>query len=221
MPERFFGVLFWFWHPKQARGRLLERFTDYLGTPDHCGDAGSLGPAFRRLLRDNGICLGEAACHLLTFQWEMHSNTTGTLPWLFMFLLSHPAAFSAVQDEVDKAIKDDFGDLQTFLANVNPKVLERPSFKLLTSALLEAMRLIAVFAALHVAEHDLKLKDSETTIPVRKGEYVMGNIRAIHMNANTYHNCNEFVFDQFAHDEYRERRLPTDSAKEDTWLFMK
>ncbi|KAG6326947.1 hypothetical protein ID866_12142 [Astraeus odoratus] len=109
-----------------------------------------------------------------------------------MFLLNHPAAFSAVQDEVDKALKDDFGDLQTFLTNVNPKVLERPSFKLLISALLEAMRLIAVFAALRIAEHDLELKDSETTIPVRKGEYVMGNIRAIHMNANTYHNCNEF-----------------------------
>ncbi|KAG6330989.1 hypothetical protein ID866_8101 [Astraeus odoratus] len=210
MPERFFGVPFWFWPSDQARRRLVQRFAEYLSMPDSCDEPSPLGPAFRKLIQDNNISLDEAADHMLAFQWGMQSNTTGTLPWLFMFLLSHPAAMSAVREEIDKAIKNDFGDLQTFLAKVNPKVLERPSFKLLTSALLEAMRLIAVFAALRVAEHDLELKDQATTIPVRKGEYVMGNVRAIHLDANTYPNCNEFVFDRFAHGEHREGRLPTD-----------
>lgn len=81
---------------------------------------------------------------------------------------------------------------------------------MLTSALLETMRLTAIFVALRVAESDLQLKDRGEIVTVRKGEYVLGNVQAVHMDENTYPDHRKFVFDRFAHNEHREGRLPTE-----------
>lgn len=210
MPERFYRVPFWFWPSVQARKRMVGQIGDYLSTPDISEEDGWLGSAFKRLFRENNISLHEASSHLLTFQWGMHTNTFGIALWLFLFLLSHPDALLALRSEIDKAIKEDFGDLESFVTSVNPQVLDRPCFAMLTSALLETMRLTAIFVALRVAESDLQLKDRGEIVTVRKGEYVLGNVQAVHMDENTYPDHRKFVFDRFAHNEHREGRLPTE-----------
>ncbi|KAI6131257.1 cytochrome P450 [Pisolithus thermaeus] len=189
---------------------MPERFYRYLSNSDISEEDGWLGSAFKKLFRDNNIALHEASGHLLTFQWGMHTNTFGIALWLFLFLLSHPDALLALQNEIDKAIKEDFGDLESFIAGVNPQVLDRPCFAMLTSSLLETMRLTAIFIALRVAQSDVQLKDRGDIVTVRKGEYVLGNVQAIHMDENVYPDHRKFVFDRFAHCEHREGRLPTE-----------
>ncbi|KAI6029384.1 cytochrome P450 [Pisolithus microcarpus] len=171
MPERFYRVPFWFWPSVQARKRMVGQIGDYLSTPDISEEDGWLGSAFKRLFRENNISLHEASSHLLTFQWGMHTNTFGIALWLFLFLLSHPDALLALRSEIDKAIKEDFGDLESFVTS---------------------------------------LKDRGEIVTVRKGEYVLGNVQAVHMDENTYPDHRKFVFDRFAHNEHREGRLPTE-----------
>ncbi|KAI6046594.1 cytochrome P450 [Pisolithus marmoratus] len=158
MPERFYKVPFWFWPSMRARKRMLGQITDYLAK-DISEEDGWLGPSFKRLFRDNNTALHDASSHFLTFQWGMHTNMSGIGSWLFLFLLHHPDALLAVRNEIDKAIKEDFGDLESFMANVNPQILDKPCFALLTSALFETMRLTAIFTVLRVAESDLQLED--------------------------------------------------------------
>ncbi|KIO13833.1 hypothetical protein M404DRAFT_992067 [Pisolithus tinctorius Marx 270] len=211
MPERFYSVPFWFWPSVKARKRMLRQIDDYLSTRDFSAEEdGWIGSAFKKLFRENDVARHEACCHLLTFQWGMHTNTFGIALWFFLFLFSHPDALHAIRNEVDRAIKEDFGDLDSFLASVNPQVLDRPCFTSLTSALLETMRLTAIFVALRVAETDLQLKDRGGTVTVRKGEYVLGNVQAVHMDESEYPDHRKFVFDRFAHNDHREGRLPTD-----------
>ncbi|KAI6046581.1 cytochrome P450 [Pisolithus marmoratus] len=214
MPERFYKVPFWFWPSMRARKRMLGQIAVYL-TKDVSEEDGWLGSAFKRLFRDNNTALHEASSHLLTFQWGMHTNMSGIGSWLFLFLLRHLDAFLAVRNEIDKAVKEDFGDLEAFVANVNPQTLDKPCFALLTPALFETMRLTAIFVALRVAESDLQLEDQGERVAVRKGEYVMGNVRAVHMNESPYPDHHKFVFNRFAHGEYREGRLPTENQP---WL---
>ncbi|KAI6046606.1 cytochrome P450 [Pisolithus marmoratus] len=108
------------------------------------------------------------------------------------------------------AIKENFGDLESFMANVNLQTLEKPYFTLLTSALLETMRLNAIFIPVRSAETDFQLKDQGRTVTVRKGEYILGSVQAAHMNESSYPDHHKFVFDRFAHGEHREGRLPTE-----------
>ncbi|KAI6021076.1 cytochrome P450 [Pisolithus marmoratus] len=210
MTERFYGVPFWFWPSEKARRRMLGQISDYLSTKDISEEDGWLGSAFKKSFRDNNTALREASNHLLTFQWGMHTNTFGITLWLFLCLLAHPDAFLAVRNEIDKAIKESFGDLEFFMANVNLQILEKPYFTLLTSAILETMRLNGVFIPVRSAETDFQLKDQGRTVTVRKGEYILGNIQAAHMNESSYPDHHKFVFDRFAHGEHREGRLPTE-----------
>ncbi|KAI6046418.1 cytochrome P450 [Pisolithus marmoratus] len=210
MPERFYKVPFWSWPSVRARKRMLSQIGDYLCTKDISEEDGWLGSAFKHLFRDNNIALDEASGHLLTFQWGMHTNTFGIALWLFLFLLRHPDALLAVRNEIDKTVKEDFGDLESFMASVNPQILDKPCFSLLTSAVLETMRLTAIFVALRVAESDVQLKDRGETVTIRKGEYVLGNVQAVHFDESAYPDNRKFVFDRFAHVEHREGRLPTD-----------
>ncbi|KAI6041775.1 cytochrome P450, partial [Pisolithus marmoratus] len=196
MPERFYKIAI------------------YL-TKDVSEEDGWLGSAFKRLFQDNNTALHEASSHLLTFQWGMHTNMSSIGSWLFLFLLRHLDAFLAVQNEIDKAVKEDFGDLESFIANVNPQTLDKPCFALLTSALFETMRLTAIFVALRIAESDLQLEDQGERVAVPKGEYVMGNVQAVHMNESSYPDHHKFVFNRFAHGEYCEGRLPTEGQ---LWL---
>ncbi|KAI6045932.1 cytochrome P450 [Pisolithus marmoratus] len=210
MTERFYGVPFWFWPSEKARRRMLGQISDYLSIEDISEEDGWLGSAFKKSFRDNDTALREASSHLLTFQWGMHTNTFGIALWLFLFLLHHPDAFLAVRNEIDKAVKEDFGDLESFVTNVKPQMLDKPCFALLTSALLETMRLTAIFIPFRVAKSDFQLKDQGRSVTVHKGEYILGSVQAVHMNENSYTDHHKFVFDRFAHGEHREGRLPTE-----------
>lgn len=201
MPERFFGKPYWFLPSARARRRLLPRGIDYAKKINFPENNSALGSDFIQTLQRNGLSAEEAAYHLLTFTWGLHANTQGAIFWLFLFLLSDPVALAAVRDEIDRAIKHKFGDLDRFLVDANLKNLDDPCFTLLTSAIMEAMRLTATFMGLRVANSDFDLKHNDRMVLVRKGEYLLGNIDAIHMDESVYPNGHTFRYDRFAYCE--------------------
>lgn len=210
MPERFFKVPFWPWKSERARRRVVAKYSDYLSTEDVSDADGPLGSAFKKLFRENNIPLTAATGHILTFLWGMHSNTSVVGLWMFLFLLNDHDALVAVRNEIDTAIKTEFGDFETFLANVKPKELEGKAFPLLTSVILETMRVVVMFVVFRIAKRDWEFKDGGRTVLVPKGEYILGNAQAAHLDESSYTDGHKFKFDRFAHGDYREGRLPTD-----------
>ncbi|KAL4079026.1 cytochrome P450 [Scleroderma citrinum] len=194
----------------QARKRILSQILDYIDGSNASENNGLIGTKFMKAFLQNDVCRHEAGCHLLTFQWGLHANTQGVLIWLFLFLLSDPIALTAIRGEVDGAMKEVFGDMQGFLADANPNNLDGPHFALLTSAIIETMRLTVKIMGLRVATRDFELKDGDKAIPVRKGEFLMGNVDAVHSDENSYPDNQKFVYDRFARGDQQEGKFPTE-----------
>ena len=216
MPKRLTGEPFWFFPSMQARKRIFSRLVDYVAGSQGENE-GLIGGKFVKAMRQGDVSQNEAACHLLAFVWGTHANTQGVLIWLFLFLFMDPVAFNAIRNEVDAAIKDVFGDLQGFLADADPNNLDGPHFALLTSAIVETMRLTVKIMGLRVATRDFDLKDGDRTIPVRKGEWLMGNVDAAHSDESSYPDNQKFVYDRFANCDQREGKWPTEGKP---WFSM-
>ncbi|KAI6131251.1 cytochrome P450 [Pisolithus croceorrhizus] len=209
MPERFFKVPFWPWKSGRARRRLVAILGDYMNTEDVSDADGPVGSALKKVFRENSIPPEAATSYMLILLWSMHANTIGITLWMFLFLLNDQDALAAVRDEIDRAIKTEFGDFDTFLANVKPKELEGKSFPLLTSVILETMRVVIMFLLFRTANRDWEFKDGGRTVFVPKGEFILGNAQAAHLDETWYKDSHRFVFDRYAQGDYQDGRLPT------------
>ncbi|KAG6333294.1 hypothetical protein ID866_5796 [Astraeus odoratus] len=191
----------------RARRRLKGHITHYLNTVSD--EDVYIGADIVRLLQEQKFPLNEAVGTLLAFKWATYTNTFGVVFWLFAHFLDDPAMLAAVRAEIDEAIDKEFGDFQTFLVDASPKSLERPCFRLLTSAIMETMRLGGLISILNVAEQDCHLRDGEHMIPLQKGEFVLADLRGVHTDESAYPDGYKFLYDRFAHSEYRPGGLST------------
>jgi cytochrome P450 len=145
----------------------------------------------------------------LSFMWGVHGNSMNTSFWLVVFLLADPEAFARVRAEIDSAVDGKFVNLEALL-EAGPDKLDDPCFALLTSAIMETMRLTTLHAAIRSTECDANLQDGDRTIPIKKGELVWGNVQAIHTDEDIYPNGQKFVVDRFTERPYRKGQLQTD-----------
>ncbi|KAG6330182.1 hypothetical protein ID866_8908 [Astraeus odoratus] len=199
---------FWFWPCMRARQRLKDHIARYLNTPVSDEDV-HIGADLARLHREQKTPLDQAVGSLLALKWGMFTNTFGIVFWLFAHLLNNPAALSAVRAEIDAAIDKEFGDFPAFLADASPKSLDRPCFQLLTSAIVETMRLGGLISIMHTAEQDCHLRNGEQMIPLQKGEFVLADVRGVHVDDSVYPDGYKFLYDRFAHCEHHPGILPT------------
>ncbi|KAF8840855.1 cytochrome P450 [Paxillus ammoniavirescens] len=211
VPYRFSRLPFWSWPSSCARERLLTQIKGYLqrGEVADCDDRFAL--AFMEVFKANDIQVSDGSRLVLTFLWGLHSNTMSTSFWLLAYLLNDPDALARVRAEIDTAVDGKggkFTDLETLLAS-DPDELDDPCFAILTSAIMETMRLTALHAAVRLAECDFDLKQGDKTIPIKKGEYVWGNVRAAHMDETIYPCADKFVVDRFADHPYRKGQMQT------------
>lgn len=209
VPYRFARTLLWFWPSYAARMRLLKSLRDYLqrGEVIDCSDQFSRG--FMKVFKENNIQSLEGAQLVLNFLWGVHSNTMSNAFFALSFLLVNRDDLVQVRAEIDSAVEK-FGNLEALL-QADPDNLDDPSFRLLTSAIMETMRLTGLHAGVRQAscDFDLDLKDG-TTISVKKGEYMFGNVHAAHMDATVFPKPETFVVDRFAQEPYRRKHLQTD-----------
>ncbi|KAI6123126.1 cytochrome P450, partial [Pisolithus croceorrhizus] len=160
-------------------------------------------------IREKKIPLEVASPAVFALVLALHANQSNVIFWLFSWLMAHPRAFSSLRDDIDRAVREEFGSIETFIAEANPQRLDSPAFALLNSAILEAARLTTVRIALRRAECDLQLKDGEGTIPIRKGEYVLLYPRAAQQNEASYPGGHNFVLDRFVQSQYEGELSPT------------
>ena len=208
VPYRFSRTLLWRWPSYAARGRLLKPLRDYLqrGEVIDCDERFSRG--FMEVFEANNIQSLEGAKLVLNFLWGVHSNTLSNSFFLLSFLLGDPDGFARVRAEIDSAVEK-FGSLEALL-QADPDEVDDPSFKLLTSAVMETMRITGLHSGVRQATCDFDLKVEDGTIPVKKGEYVFSNVHAVHMDATVFPNPETFVVDRFAQHPYRKKHLQTE-----------
>ncbi|KAF8554768.1 cytochrome P450 [Imleria badia] len=209
IPYRFTRTLLWFWPSYAARMRLLKSLRDYLqrGQVIDCNDRFSSG--FMQAFKDNNIQSWEGAQLVLNFLWGVHSNTMNNAFFALSFLRGNPAGLARVRTEIDSAVQR-FGSLEALL-QADPEELDDPAFKFLTSAIMETMRLTGLHAGVRRATCDFELRVRDgTTIPIKKGEFLFGNVHAAHMDATVFPNPEAFVMDRFAQEPYRRKHLQTD-----------
>ncbi|KAI6022564.1 cytochrome P450 [Pisolithus marmoratus] len=202
LPKRLSLCPFWSLPSSRARDRLLQRISDYLEGANPVADD-KLVDGFIALFREHDIPIKVAAPSILLIMSSLHQNTVNVVFWLFAWLLADPSALSAVRSEIDRAVRGDFGNFQTFLAEASPETLDTPSFALLNSAVLETMRLTSVQTGIRLATSDLDIQDRERTFSIRKGEYVILDPRGAHLDKNLYPDGDRFVVDRFVQSEYR------------------
>ncbi|KAI6122370.1 cytochrome P450 [Pisolithus croceorrhizus] len=202
LPKRLCKFPSWSIPFNRARDRLLQRISDYLEGANPTTDD-KLVSSFTPLFKEDDIPIEVAASSILSFMSLLHQNTVNVIFWLFAWLLEDPTALASVRNEIDKVIREDFGNLQTFIVEANPEKLDSPSFVLLNSAILETMRLASVQTGVRIATCDMDITDREKTIPISKGECVVLDPRGAHLDDSAYPNCEKFVVDRFVESEYR------------------
>ncbi|KIJ60053.1 hypothetical protein HYDPIDRAFT_170464 [Hydnomerulius pinastri MD-312] len=212
VPSRFGRLPFWSRPSSRARQRLLSHIEEYL-QPDKIimigGEYSQFALRFMEIFEANDVCTPDAARLVLTFMWGLHSNTMSTSFWLFVHLLADPEALKRVRAEVDNAFDAEGYTLDSLL-DADPDELDSHHFVLLTSAIMETMRLTALHAAARIANHDFDLKDGEGSIPIKEGQYILGNVHAAHMDESNYPNAHNFVVDRFADQPHQKGKLQTE-----------
>ncbi|KAI6003493.1 cytochrome P450 [Pisolithus orientalis] len=203
VPKRLCRLPFWSVPSSRARGRLLQHVITCLQSANPDNDDDKLAGDFSKVLRENNISPEVASFVVLTVMLFLHTNMLDVVFWLFSWLMADPLAFSSLRDEIDRAVREEFGNIQTFIAEASPQRLDSPAFALLNSAILETTRLTTLQTGLRLAECDLELKDEEGTIPVRKGEYVLLFPRPAQRNEASYPDGHRFVIDRFVQDQYQ------------------
>ncbi|KAI6122369.1 cytochrome P450 [Pisolithus croceorrhizus] len=202
LPKRLSKFPSWSIPFNRARDRLLQRISDYLEGANPAADD-KLVATFTPLFKEHNIPIEVTVSSILSLMSSLHQNTFNVVFWLFSWLLEDPTALASVRSEIDKVIREDFGNLQTFIVEANPDEVDSPSFALLNSAVLETMRLASVQTGVRIATCDLDIKDREKIIPISKGEYVVLDPRGAHLDESLYPNCEKFVVDRFVESEYR------------------
>ncbi|KAL4067110.1 cytochrome P450 [Scleroderma yunnanense] len=197
LPSRLSRSPFWSFPSSRARERLRQHIFKYLEDADVTNGDDKLATSIIKVFQEPGFPRSGAVSLILAFLVALHISMFNVVFWLMTWLLADPAALSAVRDEIDKAVLQEFGSVQAFLAEVTPESLEPPSFALLHSAILETLRLSAMTTGLRVAECDFDMKDGERTIQISKGESVVVFSRAVHQNEASYPNSHKFVVDRF------------------------
>ena len=99
------------------------------------------------VFKANNIQSLEGGKLVLNFLWGVHSNMLNNSFFLLLFLLGDPDGFLRVCMEIDLAVET-FGSLETLL-QAGPDELDDPSFKLLTSAVMETIRFTGLHAGVH------------------------------------------------------------------------
>jgi len=206
LPKRFSMRPFWPFPSSRARGRLLEHISKYIEDTDTDHDD-YLGANIVKTFRKHNLTGKEGAPLILALEIATHMNMFNVVFWLFTWLLADPSALAAVCDEIDKAVREEFGSIHGFLANANPENLQSSSFELLHSTILEAARLSALLIGVRSADRDTDLKDGERVIPIRKGEHVIALTWAAHRDEGLYPDGDKFIADRFIQNKDKEKMV--------------
>ncbi|KAJ7448945.1 cytochrome P450 [Mycena latifolia] len=185
-----------------ARNRMLaaiRQFLDEGWTDEGDGELVGASPLVSRMIRefkDVRVSDADIAGLILSFMWGLQANTLRISFWLVAQLLARPDAMAEVCKEIRSASAGDFHGLSTFGA-AEPKSLLGSQFPLLDSALKKTIRLNMLSTSMREAETDVEISGDGMTFAIKKGELVMGDVRAVHLDAAAFPDPDTFQYDRF------------------------
>jgi len=178
-----------------ARERLCSHFGAYIQPWwESNGTHGLLGISDLMLqslqaMKESNIAQADATTLNVLVSFGFHSNTWYTLFWLMVQLIHDEGLMEKIRSEI----------------NLNNPQLVDPDdnsreglYPILNSVIEETLRWGSRIGTIRRAEKDTGLTQDGKFIPVRKGEYVIADVRALHLNPQKYPDAEVFKFDRYS-----------------------
>lgn len=148
------------------------------------------------ILKDADLDEMDVAGSLFTLIWGMQASTKRVTHWLMVYLLNDRGAAARIREEVDKEFNEHFGgDIGCMLSTPFTGLEKR--FPLVESAFKETLRLTTVQISMRQAAVDTELVSETGILKIRKGDAIMPNIYAVHMDEDVYEDPQSFRIDRF------------------------
>ena len=178
----------------RARERLCSHLDAYLQPWwDSNGSNSLLGISDLMLqslqaMKESKISKAEATALNILFAFGFHSNTWYTLFWLMVQLVHDDGLMEKVRSEIN------FNNPQSVDPGDNSG---EGLYPVLDSVIEETLRWAGRSSTIRRAEKDTGLTQDGKIIPVRKGDYVIADVRALHFNPQGYPDAEIFKFDRY------------------------
>ncbi|KAF3698514.1 25-hydroxycholesterol 7-alpha-hydroxylase [Channa argus] len=146
------------------------------------------------------LCDVDKGAHHFAILWASVGNTGPATFWAMYYLVSHPDALEAVQQEIHGVLR--LSDVE-FSSDRDVKLSREQLDKLhyLESAINESLRLSSASTNIRVAQEDFSLRlDAERSVSVRKGDIIALYPQSMHLDPEIYEDPQTFRFDRYMQD---------------------
>lgn len=191
-----------------ARDRLLSKIADFIepwwesdGT-EEIPEASTTVMQSLTELKASQVSRREAAGSLLLLLWGFHSNTWYMLFWLMTHLVVDDVAMAQLVQDLDVARSNQ--SLPDNEVNNGSPLLE--------SAISETLRWATTSTTVRFAEDDTEIAVNGSLVTINKGEYVMGDIRAVHHDFLTFEDPDQFKIGRYITKDGPSTPLPKPMA---------
>ena len=178
----------------RARERLCSHLCAYIQPWwDSNGSHGLLGISDLMLqslqaMKESKLSKADATALNILLAFGFHSNTWYTLFWLMVQLIHDDGLMEKIRSEI----------------NLNNPQLVDPDdnsgeglYPILNSVIEETLRWAGRSSPIRRVEKDTELTQDGKFIPVRKGEYIIADVRALHFNPQGYPDAEIFKYDRY------------------------
>ncbi|KAF5328106.1 hypothetical protein D9619_013637 [Psilocybe cf. subviscida] len=137
-------------------------------------------------LKASRVSRRDAAGTLLLFLWGFHSNMWFMIFWLLTHLVVDKTSMTRMVADIDEFEAKRTSDSYEY----GPPVLE--------AAIQETLRWATTSTTARFATENTTVIAGGVPIPILKGEWVLGDIRAVHHNPSVYDDPHVFQIDRYA-----------------------
>ena len=191
-----------------ARDRLLSKIAEFIEPwwesdgVEEIPEASTTVMQSLMELKASQVSQREAAGALLLLLWGFHSNTWYMLFWLVTHLVVDEMAMTQLVQDMDAAR----------INQSSPKNEVNSGSPLLESAILETLRWATTSTTVRFAEEDTQIAVNGSLVPINKGEYVMGDVRAVHHDFSTFEDPDQFRLGRYITKDGPSTPLPKPMA---------
>ncbi|KAK0445804.1 cytochrome P450 [Armillaria borealis] len=181
----------------RARDRLLEIFVSYIRDRTKGGDKDLEGEALSHTLnsvRSGFLSIRDQAACLLGLHWSLHTNLHRSMFWMVAFILEDRTALESLCSEIRETITKRYGGS---LDGLMEETSLLPEFPLVESAIKESLRMAGLSSSLREVEFDTNITSGDSSFVIRRGDYVFGDTRAIHVDNSIYPDAATYKVDRF------------------------
>ncbi|KAK0221413.1 cytochrome P450 [Armillaria fumosa] len=178
----------------RARDRLLEIFVSYIQDRAKGDLEGEALSHTLNSVRSGSLSIRDQAACLLGLHWSLHTNLHRSMFWMVAFILEDRTALESLCSEIRGTIAKKYGGN---LDGLMEEITLLPEFPLVDSAIKESLRMAGLSSSLREVEFDTNITSRDSSFVVRRGDFVFGDTRAIHIDDSIYPDAATYKVDRF------------------------